>query len=154
MVRQGFSRAQIAAALEVSYNMVKKWSYRGDYRHKYNTVQKRKITPTTKLRITGLMKDRVGSSIRKCVRTLNMSDYYTNRGKHISRITVRRYVRSQPWGRIARKLVIKPLLTKQNVTDRLSFALNVQMEGYCGRLVVMGGLFGKMSYGQTSHLLS
>ena len=77
------------------------------------------------------MKDRVGSSIKKCVRTLNMSDDYTNRGKHISRTTVRRYVRSQPWGRIARKLVIKPLLTKQNVTDRLSFALNVQIEGYC-----------------------
>lgn len=128
---QGFSVPEVAVKLNVDYKTAKKWSTSDDYKHKYNTNQKKKLTPNTKRRISNEMKDISDSSLRKCVKRLNMSENYKNRNKSISKTCVQSYVRSTDWGRIARKMKVKPLLSKKNIKDRLAFALMTQLDGYC-----------------------
>ena len=107
---------QIAQKLGVDYKTAVKWSHRDGVKHRFNTDMDKKMTPNTKRAITGMIKDRVGMSINKCVKRLNMSAGY---------------VRGTDWGRVARHLKQKPLLSKKNIKDRLKFALFVQMEGFC-----------------------
>ena len=128
---QGLPICEVAKKLGVDYKTAKKWSTTNTFKHNYNTNQKKKVTPNTKRRISNEMKDNSGASIRKCVRKLNMSEDYQNRNKTISKTSVQNYVKSTDWGKYARKLRIKPLLSQKNIKDRLTFALNVQMEGYC-----------------------
>jgi len=131
LARQGFLTIDIMNELNVSRDTVKKWADTQEYRHHYNTKPKRKLSPNTRRRITGLMKGRVGASVRKCANRLNQNKEYKNRKKTISYQTVQNYLKTTTWGRIARKLKVKPLLTKKNAEDRLAFALTVQMEWYC-----------------------
>ena len=74
---QKMSFYEIAKRLDISYKTARKWSDAGDIKHRYNTKQVTKLTPNTRRRITGritgLMKDRIGSSIAKCTKTLNFS---------------------------------------------------------------------------------
>ncbi|XP_054168970.1 uncharacterized protein LOC128966180 [Oppia nitens] len=128
---QGMSAGRVARELNCNIKTVKKWSNQDNFRHKYNTIQRKKMTPNTKRRVSNELKDKVGGSLRKCVRKLNMSSDYINRDKTISRRTVQRYLKSTKWGSIARKMKVKPLLTPKNIADRLKFANMVTSAGYC-----------------------
>jgi transposase-like protein len=128
---QGLPDSEVAKQVGVDHKTVKKWKNTNDFKHKYNTIQKKKLTPNTKRRISGLMMNRTGASLRKCSKRLNFSNDYKSRNKTISHTAVQNYLKTTEWGRVARKLRPKPLLSKKNIKDRLTFALNVQMEGYC-----------------------
>ena len=128
---QGLSFSEVAKQLKVDYKTAKKWSTTDTIRHKYNTIHKKKVTPNTKRRISNQMKEVLGASVRKCVKKLNMSESYQNRKKTISKTSVQKYIKAKDWGKYARKLPVKPLLSQKNINDRLVFALNVQLWGYC-----------------------
>jgi hypothetical protein len=128
---QGFSFSEVAKKLRVNYKTVKKWSMSDNVKHHYHTKQVSKLSPNTKRRITLKMKDNLGASVRKCVKRLNLSKNYIKRGKTISKTCVQNYIKSTNWGKIARKLRTKPLLSRKNIKDRLDFALSVQLDGYC-----------------------
>ena len=127
---RGMSVAAMAKVVGVDYKVAKKWSNCDTIKHHYNTVQRKKLTPNTKRKITIELKDKVGASVRKCVRKLNMSDVYKNRNKTISRKAVQNYLKTTNWGKIGRKLKVKPLLSKKNVNDRVRFGLWVKLNGY------------------------
>ena len=74
------------------------------YHHHYNTKQKTKLSPVTKRLITKEMKDKVGSSLRRCKNVLNNSKSYKKRNKTISKDTINSYIKSTNWGKIPRKL--------------------------------------------------
>ena len=97
----------------------------------YNTKQKTKLSPVNKRLITKEMKDKLGSSLRRCKNLLNNSQSYRKRNKTISKDTIDSYVRSTDWGKIPRKLRKKPLLSKLNIYKRLNFAKQVKKEGFC-----------------------
>ena len=128
---QGMEIKEMVKILKVDYKTAKKWSNRDNCKHNYNTIQKKKLSPNTKRRISNEMKGECGASVRKCVKKLNMSDDYKERNKKISKTTVQKYLKTKEWGKVARKLKTKPLLSKKNVRDRMEFALKVQLEGYC-----------------------
>ena len=131
LAAEKYSIYKISKTLGISYNTAKKWSKSEEYKHHYNTRPKLKLTPNTKRKISGIMKNKIGSSLRSVCKTLNMSTNYKIRHKTISPNTIKNYLKTKDWGKIARKLKIKPLLSKKNIEDRLIFALNVQMWGYC-----------------------
>jgi len=133
LVSQGMGISEVARVLKCDYKTAKKWSTREDCHHNHNTKPMKKLSPNTKRRITYLMKDKIGSSVRKCTKTLNNSEDFKSRNKTISKTCVQSYVKCKTWGKIARKLRAKPLLTPKNIRDRLTFALNVQLDGYCDR---------------------
>ena len=90
-----------------------------------------KLSPNTKKKITSRMKDKVGASVRRCAKELNMSLDYKNRSKTISKSSIHSYVKTKEWGKFARKLIPKPLLSELNTKDRLKFAEKVLSDGYC-----------------------
>ena len=77
------------------------------------------------------MKNKIGSSLRGCAKILNFGSDYKNRNKTISKSTIDNYIKTTEWGRIARKMTAKPLITEKNVKDRFNFALEVKSNGYC-----------------------
>jgi transposase len=133
LARHGVPTSEIAKQLQVNYRTAKKWSQRMDHKHNYNTIQEKKLTPNTKRRISAEMKEKIGSSLRKCSKKLNLSENYKMRNKTISYSSVNKYLKSTEWGKLARKLRTKPLLSNLNVQNRLSFALEVQKDGYCDK---------------------
>jgi hypothetical protein len=117
--------------LNVDERTVKKWANCDGHKDKPHTGRKTKLSPKTKRKIETEMRDVLGASTRKCTKILNSSEDYLSRDKTISRTTVKDYVRSTEWGKTAYKPLVKPLLSSKNISDRLSFALTMQMEGYC-----------------------
>ena len=115
---QNLSIKEIAEVVGVDYKTAKKWSKEG-YHHHYNTKQKTKLSPVTKRLITKEMKDKLGSSLRRCKNLLNNSQSYRKRNKTISKDTINSYVKSTNWDKIPRKLCEKPLLSKLNTNKRL-----------------------------------
>ena len=124
---------EITNLVDMHRNNVRMWTNRPDIKHNHHTVADTKLSPNTKRKITRHFKDKMGGSYRKCAKMLNKSDDYRKRDKTISFQTVRRYVKSQKWGLIARKMTLKPLKTQLNKTDRIKFARKVTEEGYCGQ---------------------
>ena len=60
------------------------------------------MTPRTKKRITDLMRNQV-AGVRPTAKVLNQSPAFIANGKTVGATTVRRFVRSTDWGKIAYK---------------------------------------------------
>ena len=129
--RQGWTVREVSRKLRVAEGTVQKWTNRKTYKHHFNTKHVPKLSPNTKKKITSRMKDKVGASVRRCAKELNMSLDYKNRSKTISKSSIHSYIKTEEWGKFARKLIAKPLLSELNTKDRLRFAQKVQTDGYC-----------------------
>ena len=84
-----------------------------------------KLSPQSKRVITRLAKNKWDRSPRKVARVLR-----ARHGVHIHESTVRRYVRSQPWGAVAFKRPVKPMLSAKNVQDRMACCTSWRDQGY------------------------
>ena len=131
LFKEKYSISQIARKVGVDRKTARFWSQRDNFGDKIGHKTKIKLTPITKQFIKRQIEDKRGVGIQKCTKRLNMSRRYIERGRTIGETTVRRYVRGTNWGKIARKLRVKPMLSQKNIDDRLDFALNVQLDGYC-----------------------
>ena len=70
-----------------------------------------------KKRFASLAKDRIAVGIRTVTKKLNFSNDYIERNKKIGATTVRRYVKSTKWGKVAYKEKVKPMLSQKNIND-------------------------------------
>jgi hypothetical protein len=90
-----------------------------------------KLTAHAKAVIQRHMLDRWGASERKTAKIINQTPEYLNVNMTVSRSTVRNYLQTTDWGRVAYHQQIKPLLTEKNIRDRLTFCSTVSDMGYC-----------------------
>jgi hypothetical protein len=78
-----------------------------------------------------MMRDIWGASLRKTAAVLNGSAVFHMQAKTVSPGTVRNYLRTTTWGRVAYKGDVKAFLSTKNIQDRIRFCEIVQREGYC-----------------------
>jgi transposase len=130
--QHGVKSKIIAERLNVNIKTVHKWMKRTTI---FDSKQPGRppvlLSPNTKATITSLCKDQWCASIRKTAKILNLSEAYQQRGKTISATTVRNFIRSTEWGRIAYSAKKAPMLTNRNVQDRRLFAGMIFNHGYC-----------------------
>ena len=89
-----------------------------------------KLSPRTKERNSSLAKDRIAVGIRTVTKKLNFSNDYIERNKKIGATTVRRYVKSTKWGKVAYKEKVKPMLSQKNINDRKNFCTRIVEDGF------------------------
>jgi transposase len=129
--RQGKSERETARLVGCNRKTVKKWDKKQDFSDgRVKSGRKSKITSNTKRVIEDEMKENFGSSLRKCARRLNFSDYQ-QRSKLISHSSIKKHINKTDWGKKCHRSYVKPLLSWKNIQDRLSFAYNAIENGYC-----------------------
>lgn len=132
LLDQGLSPTVIAEQLGCGRQTVYRVAKREDLAHKKGAGRPSKVSPQTKSKIEEIIRDNERSSTRKCETTLNLSADYQQRGERISRRSIIRYLHTKDWGK-SRRIVSKPLMSAKNIRDRLTFALERQLDGYCHR---------------------
>ncbi|OXA41066.1 Transposable element Tc3 transposase [Folsomia candida] len=130
LLQEGWGPSQISRKLKVARNTVRLWAARANVEDKPRSGRPTVLSPTTKSQITKNIKQKIGGSTRKALKRLNESKRYQQKGKKISRTTVRNYIKSQPWGRTAYKRPVKQLLSAKNVQDRLKFGEMLKKTGF------------------------
>jgi len=132
LARHGVQDKKIASTLGVGFNTVRRWKKRNGPEDRQRSGRPPSILDEdAKAKITELCKDSWGASIHKAAKTLNQSEEYIQSGRTISNTTVRRFVRSTDWGRVAFVAKKAPLLSAKNLNDRQLFSAKVVREGYC-----------------------
>lgn len=129
----GMTKLEVAKALGCHPRTVQRYwnkAHTSCFKDKPRSGRPRVLSPNSKRFVTSNMKDKWGTSPASCARRLNLSGRYQQRGKTISISTVQRYVTRQPWGKIAYKRPVKPLLTDKNKEDRLKFCDWLEEHGY------------------------
>ncbi|XP_065650513.1 uncharacterized protein LOC136078656 [Hydra vulgaris] len=129
----GMTKTQIAKVLGCHPRTVQRYwtkSPSSKFNDKFRSGRPKALSPASKKIITETIKNKWGSSPGACARKLNMSHRYRKKNKIVSESTVRRFVREQPWGKIAYKQPIKPLLTAENKDDRLKLCQWLDENGY------------------------
>lgn len=129
----GLTTKQICKKLGINRYMVIRWRNRTDTKNKSRQSRSTKLTPRTKEAITQEMRDKAGASLRKCAKKLNFSTWYQEHNKMISYGSIQSYLKTTDWGKVARKIRVKPLLSSKNIKDRLEFANFVINHGYCDK---------------------
>src|ERR1700743_1018205 len=124
------SLREIASKLQVSKTTVQKWAHSNTLDDKPKSGRPRKLSPTSKSQIKRNLFEKTGTSVRKVTKKQNESKRYRDRGKTISRSSVQRYVKKQPWGKTAYKHPHKPLRSQKNIEDRVKFGEKLKMEGF------------------------
>ena len=133
---QGISYREISRRLGVSRNTVKKWARLedGTVTDRRRSDRPTKLSPRTKERIASLAKDRIALGIGKlkllATKKLNFSNNYIERNKKIGATTVRWYVKSTKWGKVAYKENVKPMLSQKNINDRKNFCTRIVEDGF------------------------
>jgi transposase len=130
LLKQGYSVTQVARLVKVHRNTVHNVSKRKKITDKKIPGRPSKSTPRTSATIQRTMREKLGASVRKTARKLNLSNSYTARGKEISRESVRRRLKRTSWGRKNYKSRTAPILSAKNIEDRLRFADMVEEEGF------------------------
>ena len=87
------------------------------------------LSPKTKQSIKNLATEKIGVGIRKVAKTLNFSDDFLGRQKHISVSTVQRFVMGTTWVKHAYNERIKPMLSDKNEFFLLNLFIDI---GYFG----------------------
>lgn len=132
MVSIGMSNDSIAEKLNCNPKTVSKWRNSDGFIDKPRSGAPKKLNQNTKTFIEAKLKENLGASIRGCWKDLSgMSEESSRDHQLVSPTTIRRYVRSQPWGNTAYKPRVSPILTEKNIADRLYFAQVVKSEGFC-----------------------
>ena len=127
----GATNKEVAVQIGCSEATVKRWKFRHGVSDSMRTGRPSLLTPQDKDTIQDLMRDVWGSSLRNTSAVLNGSAAFREQGKSVSLWTVRNYLRSTAWGRVAYKGTVKPFLSSKNIQDRITFCEKVQREGYC-----------------------
>ena len=81
LLKAGKRIKEVAAECQVSRRTVFNCKNRNEIKDKKRSGRPTKLSPKTKQKIRDQMKDVVGSSTRKCAKTLNNSFDYVSRGK-------------------------------------------------------------------------
>ena len=131
LLTQGVSYREISRRLGVGRNTVKKWARLedGTVTDCRRSGRPTKLSPRTKERIASLAKDRIAVGIRTVTKKLDFSNDYIERNKKIGATTVRRYVKSTKWGKVAYKEKVKPMLSRKNINDRKNFYTCIVEDG-------------------------
>lgn len=132
LFEMGMNITEISQKLKVSRPTVRKWVNRAenDISDHPRSGRPTKLTPQTKKKIRQLAENKPGVGTRTVAKKINFSISYQNRGKTISRTTVKDYVRRTEWGHHAYVRPIKPLLTEKNIRDRINFCNRLKNEGF------------------------
>ena len=80
--------------------------------------------------LSSLAKDRIAVGIRTVTKKLNFLNDYIERNKKIGATTVRQYVKSTKWGKVAYKEKVKPMLSRKNINDRKNFYTCIVEDGF------------------------
>jgi transposase len=132
LAQYGFRTPAIAQALNISQKVTRYWKDRDtteDAPRSGRPVVA--LTPRTKALITDMCKDKWNASPRLIAKKLNFSNEFIARGMSIGATTVRRFVKSTDWGKVAYKARSAPMLSEKNIRDRLAFSSKIMLEGYC-----------------------
>lgn len=132
LLKQGFTTSHIARILRVNPKTVWKWSHRKGHADKKRSGRPRKCSPRSKQVIRRQMKEKLGASIRKTTRILNMSESYKIRRKQISRESIRRHLKTTKWGKKNFATTKRTLLSQKNVADRMKLGEMVEKSGIFG----------------------
>jgi transposase len=122
---------EIAERVGCSESTVKRWKRRDGINDLPRSGRPSVLTQDDKDNIQHMMQDVWGSSLRSTAAVLNNSIAFCQQEKQVSPWTVRNYLRTTTWGRVAYKATVKPFLSSKNVQDRINFCQMVQREGYC-----------------------
>jgi transposase len=128
--KEGYGASQIARKFGVTRKTVYLWVRRKTVVDKKRPGQPTKLSPTTKRQIKKKMYRKVGSSVRKMSKLLNLSKRYANKGKTISKDTVQNYLKKTTWGQKAFRSSTKPILSQKNIQDRMKFGNLVEKGGF------------------------
>lgn len=129
----GSTKSEVAKALGCHPRTVQRYWNKADtrsFKDRPRSGRPKVLSPNSKRFITSSIRDKWGTSPASCAARLNLSDRYKQCDKTVSVSTVQRYVTSQPWGKVAYKRPVKPLLTEKNKADRLKFCDWLECNGY------------------------
>jgi transposase len=131
LAKAGMTNKKIAARLGCCESTVKKWKARHDVCDVQRIGRPPSLSPPDKEKIEDIMRDVWGSSLRSTASILNGSAAFRVQEKSVSIWTVRNYLRTTTWGKVAYRGTVKPFLSAKNIQDRLNFCNMVWREGYC-----------------------
>jgi transposase len=131
LARTGATNKEVAIQVDCSEATVKRWKFRHGVCDSLRTGRPSILTPQDKDEIQDMMRDVWGSSLRNTSAVLNSSAAFREQGRSVSPWTVRNYLRTTTWGRVAYKGTVKPFLSTKNIQDRIRFCEMAQREGYC-----------------------
>lgn len=88
------------------------------------------LSPKTVRDIERMTKDKWNAAPRKVAKKLNASKRFAEKKKTISRSSVQRSVKRQPWGKVARKAQRAPMLSSKNIEDRYRICKRLKRLGF------------------------
>lgn len=114
MHKAGTSEKEIAKLLKLDIRTVRLWANRDDVSDQPRNGRPSKLSQKTARSIRDMGRNQVGVGTRKIDKRLNNSVSYQTRSKIISRSTLLRHIKRQPWAR-SYTMKVKPLLSIKNI---------------------------------------
>ena len=130
LAKEGYTVTEIAEKLKVSRTTAQKWKNMKSVMDKRRSGRPKALSSADKRQIKNKMYRKMGSSLGKTTKMLNLSKRNLERGKKVSHMTVHNYLKTTDWGRRAFKSTVRPRLSERNIKDRLSFGAAVEESGY------------------------
>lgn len=78
------------------------------------------------------LKEKLGSSTRRCCRDLNFSEHFKEKEKTVSRTSIINYLHQTDWGKSSYKMNRSFMLSPVNIDARLNFGKFLVNQGFCG----------------------